>query len=333
MRKATRLVLVLAALSACTSGPGEHTSHNLIIATATPGGTYYPVGVAIGTLVSSRLSPDITASAMNSAGSGENIQMLANKEVQLAILQGLYAARAYHGLAPYEKEPHRNLRSITGLWQNVEHFLLLKRHAPTGNIQDLKELGARFSVGRRGSGTEGSTLAILEVIGVKQEAHYSPEYLGYGPSAQAMMDNRIAGASIPAGTPVSAVTQAFAQLGTKRLTVLTFSDDQVQAVARTHKVWSRHVIPPGTYPGQVDSIRTISQPNVLACRSDVPEDVVYRITKTIFENRDYLAEVHRAAEALSLDRALVGLAIPVHPGAARYYRERGLDIPSELSQQ
>jgi TRAP transporter TAXI family solute receptor len=330
MKIALRTAVLAVALISCAPDSGRNGAHNLIIATATPGGTYYPVGVAIGTLVTARLSPDVTASAINSAGSGENIQMLANREAQMAIIQGIYAARAYHGQPPYADAPHTDLRAITTLWQNVEHFLLLRRYVRTGNILDLKTLNDRFSVGKRGSGTEGSTLAILEVMGVRPGTHFVPEYLGYGPSAQAMMDNRIAGASIPAGPPVSAVTQAFAQLGPERLAVLGFSDDQALAVSEAHRVWSRYVIPPGTYPGQTDSIRTIAQPNVLVCRADLPEDVVYRITRTLFDSRDDLAEVHQAAKALSLERALTGLAIPLHPGAARFFRERDLRIPSDL---
>ncbi len=321
--------IAVALLAGCAPDPGPR-NHNLMIATATPGGTYYPVGVAIGTLITTRLGPRILASAINSAGSAENIQMLANGEAQMAILQGLYAARAYRGDGPYTGQLHSNLRSITTLWQNVEHFLLNRRHVRSGNVLDLRQLNAKFSIGKRGSGTEGSTLAILQVLGVVPIEDFFPEYLGYGQSAQAMMDNRIAGASIPAGTPVSAVTQAFAQLGVDDLAVLTFSDDQALAVAEAHGVWSPHVIPPGTYPGQNDSIRTIAQPNILACRSDVPDDVVYRITRALFDNRAYLAEVHQAANAVTPDRALVGLAIPLHPGALRYYQERGLPVPAKL---
>ena len=144
------------------------------------------------------------------------------------------------------------------------------------------------------------------------------------------MDNRIAGASIPGGTPVSAVTQAFAQLGSERLAVLSFSEDQVLSIGKTHGVWTRHAIPPHTCPGQADTLFTISQPNFLACRADLPDDVVYSITRTIFENQSYLVDIHQAAAALSLEGALSGLAVPLHPGAVRFFEQRGLSIPSSL---
>jgi hypothetical protein len=317
-------------MAACAADDTPKETHNLIIATATPGGTYYPVGVAVGTLVSSKLAPDITASAINSAGSGENIQMLVGREAQLAILQGLFGAMAYGGTGRYDGEPVRAIRSISMLWENVEHFILLKGRVKTGNVLDLKGLGSKFSIGKRGSGTEGSSRTILEALGIHPEDEFVPEYLGYTPSAQALMDGRIAGATIPAGPPAAAVTQVFAQLGQDGIDILEFTEPQLESVRAVYPVWNRHTIPAGTYPGQTRPIRTIAQPNFLACRADLPDDVVYAITRTIYENLSFLQGVHKATAAMSLGKAVQGLFVPLHPGAARYYEERGLDLPPDL---
>ena len=131
MRFGILTAVILLSLGSC-NGPDDGDSHSLIIATATPGGTYYPVGVAIGTITTNKLTPRITAAAINSAGSGENIQMLANNEVHLAILQGLFGAMAFEGKGSYTTSPFKDFRSITMLWENVEHFVLLKKYAPTG---------------------------------------------------------------------------------------------------------------------------------------------------------------------------------------------------------
>ncbi len=323
MQPTTKILISMLSCFILACGGGKNTQ-SLIIATATSGGTYYPVGVAVGTLISTKLQPRITASAINSAGSGENIQMLSNDEADLAILQGLFGELAHQGKGPYEGNPVEKIRSITMLWQNVEHFLLLRRHVGSGNILDLKELDAKFSVGKRGSGTEGSTLAIFEVMGITPS---HPEYLGYSASAQAMMDGRIAGATIPAGPPVAAVTQAFAQLGNDGLSVLQFSDDQVAAIQKVYPVWNRYIISPGTYPNQNEEIKTIAQPNFLACRADLPEEVVYQITKTIYENLSFLQNIHQATKAMALHKAIDGLTVPLHPGASRYYKEMGIPLP------
>jgi TRAP transporter TAXI family solute receptor len=306
-------------------------ANNLIIATATTGGTYYPVGVAIGTLISIKLAKKykITATAINSAGSGENVQMLKNKEADFAILQALFGLSAYNGTGKYAGKPERNFRSVTMLWKNVEHFVVLKDQVKTGTIEDIKTLKGKFSIGKRGSGTEGSGRTILKALGINPDS-LDLEYLGYNPSAQAMMDKRIVGANIPAGPPVAAITQLFAQLGDNKIKVLEFTDEQLNTIRKNYPIWTREIIPAGTYPGQKADIKTIAQPNLLVVREDVPEDVVYLVTKTIYENLPFLHNIHKATKAMSLKDAIKGLPVPLHPGALKYYREQGLDIPAEL---
>ncbi|KAA0258146.1 TAXI family TRAP transporter solute-binding subunit [Deferribacter autotrophicus] len=328
------LSMFLAVMFFVTLGISESkaSDKNLIIATATTGGTYYPVGVAIGTLISIKLAKKykITATAINSAGSGENIQMLKNKEADLAILQALFGAMAYNGKGLYEGKPVKDFRSVTMLWLNVEHFTLLKKYAKTGNIMDLKGLGKKFSIGKRGSGTEGSGRTILGALGIEIGKDIIPEFLGYNPSAQAMMDGRIVGMNTPAGPPVSAVTQLFAQLGAKKVVILEFTDEQLEKIRKVYPIWNRYIIKKGTYPGLKKDVRTIAQPNFLAVRPDLPEETVYLITKTIYENLPFLNNIHKATKAMSLDKAIDGLPVPLHPGAAKYYKEKGIKIPAAL---
>jgi TRAP transporter TAXI family solute receptor len=318
----------LCALLALSLGVGDVRADdkNLIIATATTGGTYYPVGVAIGTLISIKLAGahQITATAINSAGSGENVQMLKNKEADMAILQALFGQEAYNGTGAYEGKPMKEFRAVTMLWENVEHFALLGKYVKSGTIMDLKGLGQKFSIGKRGSGTEGSGRAILSALGIDPEKDMTPEYLGYSPSASAMMDGRIVGANLPAGPPVAAVTQLYAQVGAKNVKVLDFTDEQIALLQKSYPVWTKYVVKANTYPGQTVDIRTVAQPNFLACRPDLPEETVYLITKTIFENLPFLANIHKATTAMNLQRATVGLPVPLHPGAEKYYREQGI---------
>ena len=328
MLKKTLLITIaiLFALTSLSVTPGQADDQNLIIATATTGGTYYPVGVAIGTLLSIKLAKEnsITATAINSAGSGENIQMLKNKECHMAILQALFGLNAYNGKGPYEGKAMQEFRAMTMLWENVEHFVVLKDKVKAGTISDLKGFGSKFSIGKRGSGTEGSGRTIFAAMGIDPTADMTLEFLAYTPSAQAMMDGRIAGANIPAGPPVAAITQLYAQLGSKRVQVLDVSDAELEMIRKEYPIWNRFVIKSGTYPGQDKDIQTISQPNFLACRPDLPEDTVYLITKTIYENLAFLHNIHKATEAMELQRATAGLPVPLHPGAEKYYREKGL---------
>lgn len=303
-----------------------------ILATASTGGTYYPVGVALATLTKVKLEPQhkLSLSAINSAGSGENVKLLRENEAQFAILQGLYGAWAWNGEGPVkESGPQKQLRSISMLWQNVEQFVVKSDYAKTGTVEDLKGLaGAKFSIGKKNSGTEGSGRQILGGLGVDADS-LDMAYMGYGPSADALQNGTIEGMNIPAGVPTSAITRAYAALGSD-MTVLDFTDEQMKAANGPYDLWTRFVIPANTYPGQTKAINTIAQPNFLAVRDDIAEEDVYLITKSIYENLSFLNGIHKATTAMSLEKAIAGLPVPLHPGAARYYKEMGLTIPARL---
>ena len=324
-----------AALLSVAAVPAEaQEGQSYLLATASTGGTYYPVGVALATLVKIKLEPSqkIGMSAISSAGSGENIALLDDNEVQFAILQGLFGAYAAKGTGTLaEGGPRENLRSITMLWPNVEHFVAWADGAATGTIDDLASLkGEKVSMGAQNSGTIESSRTIVNNLGHDMDVDFDLAYMGYGPSAEAMQNGQIELMSTPAGVPVSAVTQAFANMG-DGVRILEFTDEQIaEANGDFEELWTKYVIPAGTYPGVDKDVTTIAQPNFLAVRDDVPEETVYLITKTIFENLPFLQGIHGATKEMSLDTALAGLPLKLHPGAARYYEEVGLTIPDRL---
>jgi TRAP transporter TAXI family solute receptor len=226
--------------------------------------------------------------------------------------------------------PQKNLRAITTLWQNVEHFTVNASFAKTGAITELSHLhGEKFSIGQQNSGTEGSGRYLLNHLGIDPDKTLELVYLGYGPSAEALRSGTIKGMNTPGGVPVTAVSQAFAALRDK-LVILSFSEEQMQQVNSEYNLWQRFVIPANTYEGQKNAVETIAQPNFLAVRSDVDADTVYLITKTIYENLSFLNNVHKATKTMALTKALNVLPMPLHPGAARYYREAGIAIPEKL---
>ncbi len=97
-------------------------------------------------------------------------------------------------------------------------------------------------------------------------------------------------------------------------------------------MWSRYIISADSYPGQKEAIRTIAQSNVLVVHPDIPEDVVYKVTKNVYENLPFLQNIHKATYAMKLEKAIDGLPAPLHPGALKFYKEKGLTIPSHLIQ-
>lgn len=308
---------------------------NYILTTASTGGTYYPVGVALATLVKVKLQPEhnIGMSAISSAGSGENIALLRDGEAQFAILQGLFGAYAARGSGPLAEEgKQENLRSIAVLWPNVEHFLVPKSVAETGTIADVESVkGQGAALGGRNSGTLGSSDTILGNLGYNIEEDFDLVYGGYTPAIEALQNGQIALAAVPGGPPVSAVTSAYASMGADGVEVLDFTDEQMaEANGEFEDLWTRFVVPAGTYPGQEEPIQTIGQPNFLVVNEDIPEETVYMITKAIFENLSFLQSIHPATKEMSLETAITGLPLTLHPGAIRYYEEAGLEIPERL---
>lgn len=332
----TRACALTVALGVATgfAAPKAHAEGaDYILATASTGGTYYPVGVALATLTKVKLQPKqkIGMSAINSAGSGENVRLLRENEAQFAILQGLFGYYAWNGLGPVEADgKQEDLRSVSMLWQNVEHFVVSKDAAKTGTVEDLKALeGAKAALGKQNSGTIGSNRALLGNMGIDQESFFDLMYAGYGPSVDALQNGQVQFASTPAGVPVGAVTKLMAA-ASDSVQVLDFTDEQMAAANGDMGLWTRYVIPEGTYPGQTKEIRTVAQPNLLAVRKDVPEEHVYQFTKTVYENLGFLNAIHSATKAMALEKAIGGLPIPLHPGAARYYKEVGIEIPDSL---
>ncbi len=249
-----------------------------VLATASTGGTYYPVGVALATLVKVKLEPKqgIGMAAISSAGSGENVRLIREGEAQFGIMQGLFGYYAATGTGPLEEVgPQENLRSVTMLWQNVEHFVVDSDAAATGTVGDLVSLkGEAMALGRQNSGTIGSNGTILAGLGVDITTDYELVHGGYGPSAEALQNGQVKGIGTPAGVPVGAVSQLMASAGDKVL-LLNFTDEQMTQADGGRGLWTPFTIEAGTYPGQDEAVQTIAQPNFLATSTDIPEEDVY----------------------------------------------------------
>ena len=273
---------------------------------------------------------NFSLSAISSAGSGENVKLLNDNEAQFAILQGLYGAWAWNGQGPYNGKQQTHLRSVSMLWQNVEHFIVRSELAKSGNVSDLNNLrGEKFSIGKKNSGTENSGRQIMKGLNIDPE-QFKLAYMGYGSSASALQNGTIEGMNTPAGVPVGAVTQAFAALG-EDIKLLSFTDEQIKQANGNYNLWTKYEIPADTYPSVNKPITTIAQPNFLAVRNDVSDEDVYQLTKAIYENLTFLQSIHKATKAMALEKAIAGLPVPLHPGAAKFYREMGITIPEQLT--
>ena len=307
-------------------------AQDYILNTASTGGTYHPVGTAIATLSKVKLLPKekFSLTAVNSAGSGANVQAMAANNAQFAILQGLYGSYAATGTGPVT-EVQQNLRSVTMLWQNVEQFVVGSDAVSTGTVADMAALaGESMVMGKENSGTLGSNSVLLGgLMGKELGEAFSLVYAGYGPSADAMANGQAVGGGFPSGPPTGALTKLFAS-NEGKFSILNVTGDELAKMDGGRNLWTPYTIAAGTYPGQDADINTIAQPNFLAVNADVDENHVYLLTKTIFENLPFLQAIHPATKAMDVSKALAGLPVPLHPGAARYFEEVGITVPDSL---
>ncbi len=299
-----------------------------ILSTATTGGAFHQGGVSLSALVKIKLLPEkrIDLITKNSSGSMENIVRLGNGTSDFAIVQGLLGHHARLGTGPAERLGRQpELRAVTMLWPNVEHFIVRKDAAPNGSIRDLLALkGQRMSFGREELAIESSRF-LLENLGLEIGNDIKQAFLAFGPSASAFKRGDIDGLSFPASTPVPAFTELLGELGPDA-TILSWTDEDLRTADGGLGLWSPLTIPAETYPGQTEALDTIAQPNFLAVRADVDDEVVYAITKAIFENLPFLQRLHEPFQFLTPERAVDGLPVPLHPGAFRYFQEIRLDM-------
>lgn len=331
MSVSLKTIIGAAVISAGLIGSANAENADYVLNTASTGGTYHPVGTAIATLSKVKLLPKekFSLTAVNSAGSGANVQALAANTAQFAILQGLFGSYAATGTGPVS-EPQTNLRSVSMLWQNVEQFILSNDLVDTGTVSDMMSAkGKVLAMGKENSGTLGSNKVLMSGLGVDFDSDFEYVYAGYGPSVDALANGQAVGAGIPSGPPTSAITKLLSSNGDK-FTILNVTEEEAAKMDGGRNLWVPYTIAAGTYPGVDTDVQTIAQPNFLAVNADVNEEHVYLLTKTLFENLPFLQAIHPATKAMAVERAMAGLPVPLHPGAARYYKEVGLDVPERL---
>jgi TRAP transporter TAXI family solute receptor len=300
------------------------------LATATTGGTSHPVGVTLSALIKLKLLPHagIDMNAINTEGSEENVELMRAGDAQFSILTNLSAYYAWTGTGPEtERGSDRTLRAITALWPSTHHFLVRKEFATTGTLADFANLeGRKVSLGRFNSGTLVKHQVMFRNLGIDIERKFELVDLGYADSARAFIDGEIDGLGISAGVPVSSLVSILEAVGDEAV-LLETTPEELTLLDGGLDLWVPETIPAGSYPGQTEDLQTSATTNILGVTSDVSDDDVYRITKTIFDNLPFLHEMHPATKDIDLEHALNGLPMPVHPGALRYYKEVGINVP------
>ena len=290
------------------------------IATGNQGGTYYPIGIAMANVFSEKI-PGCISSGMATGGSVDNIGLLRDEEVQIAMIMSTTCESAYTGTGVFEGNGYSELRAMTALWENNVQIIV------KNDITDIHQLeGKRFVVGANASGTELDTRAIFNAFGLYYNAedasknNVTPEYLDYNQGVDALKDGQVSGVMNNSHAPASAITDL---LSTGDYHILEFTDEELEIIKAANSLYDVYTVPANSYPNQDHDIKTIGYPVLLTCPESADADTIYKLVEAIFDNTDTLVAAHSAAASITLENAVKGLIIPLHEGAERYFKEKG----------
>jgi TRAP transporter TAXI family solute receptor len=280
-------------------------------------GVYYPLAGAISRIAHEKLD-DIKITVESSGASVANAKLIASGEADLAILQNDIAFYALKGVKPMFEAPVANIMGLMSLYP--EHCQIqARKDANIKTPADLK--GKRVAVGPLGSGTEQNAMQILEAYGLKFDDLSKVERLSATESADYLKDNRIDAAFYTVGVGASAIVDTAVMLDT---VIVPIDAAHAETLKKKYPFYSEATVPAGIYKGVDKDVPTVAVLAILVTKKELEEDIVYRITKAIFENINRIETAHAKGKEVKLEKALNGMPIPIHPGAAKYYKEKGV---------
>lgn len=321
------LIIIGAAYYMTKSGKsttGE--AYKVTILTGSTAGTYYPVGTAYAELLNKYSNGLIQATATEGRASVANIKDICSGVANAGLAQNDISYYAYHGttIPDFQDNPQNCIRAAAVLYPETIQIVTLA-DSGINSIQDLA--GKKVAVGAEGSGTYWNARQILEAAGVWDKI--IPEYKKFSEIVDDLKLGNIDAAFLTAGIPTSAVEQLAAEVNIKIIPVPT---EVYQALKEKYPFYIQQTIPAGTYKGVNEDVQTVAVMSMLLVHKDVPDNVVYTMVKILFEHADELKQKvqKQSVQYISLDHALEGLSIPLHPGAYKYYQEKGLSVPDEF---
>lgn len=321
MKKIIAMLCVLClafALCACGNSGGDGSKapagDSLTFTTGGDTGTYYGYGSVLAQYVSS--NSDISVTAVVGNGSQANVEDLNSGAVQLGFCQSDVMSYAYTGTNLFAETGAVDSFSVVAALY-MEQVQIVTMNADIKTVDDLK--GKTVSIGVAGSGVYFNAIDVLGVYGMTED-DITPVYQNFSDSAESLKDGKIDAAFIVAGAPTTAITD----LSTGgQVYLVSIDDEHIDQLIAKSPYYSAYTVPASTY-GMPEDCQTVAIGAVVLARDDVSEDSIYAFVSTIFENAGSIQ--HGKAEELSLEFASSITDVPYHPGAAKYFAEKGIEV-------
>ena len=318
------LVLVLAvSVVACgtktEAGAPAAKKAALTMGTGGESGTYFAVGGVLANVLNEK-NPDImNVNVVSTGGSGDNLQNMAAGVYQLATVQSDVMTYAFNGTRSFEqtgKVP--NVRILAGLYPETVQIVTTNPDIKT--VADLK--GKKVCVGDVNSGTYFNATDVFNAYGMDIEKDIEPIFQSFGASTESLKDGKIDAAFLTAGAPTTSVVD----LGTaKPVYLVSIDDEHIEKLLADCPFYAKLIIGKDVY-GTPEDCQTVTVKATLVADASVSDEVAYAIVKTIFENKEEITAAHAKGAELDLTFATDGMAIPFHPGAAKYFAEKGITV-------
>ncbi len=309
---AAALCLALAlTLVACGGGSGT----NLMFGTGGETGTYYAYGGVLAQYVSGKT--DVSITAVTSGGSKANIEDSAAEANQLGFVQSDVMSYAYSDTNLFE-EAVEGFSTVAAMY--MEQVQIITLNPDIKSVADLE--GKIVSIGALGSGVYFNAIDILGVYGLS-ESDIEPVYQSFGDSVESLQDGKIDAAFVVAGAPTNAVTSLAT---TNEVYLVSLDAEHIAALIEVSPYYAEATIAADVY-GTPEDAKTVAIAAVIIAADTVSEDAVYDMTSTIFENLAEISEQHAKGYEASLEFASSITDVPYHPGAAKYFAEKGFDVP------
>ena len=317
------LVLVLSMLAGCgekapATGDKDGKPEFISISTGGTAGTYFPLGAAIAKIYNDNI-PGVTANAESTGASVENVGLVSKGETELAFIQSDITFYAFTGTESFKDTGKvENIRGLAMLYPEVIQIIATKSSGIT-SIEDLK--GKKVAIGAPGSGTEANARQILAAHGMTYDDLAKADFLSFAEAADQLKSKQVDAAFVTAGLPTSAVTEV-AQ--TADVVIIPMTKEKIVQLNAEFPFYTEVTIPANTYKAQTTDIVATAVMAMLVVPQDLDEELAYKMTKQLFEQRQVIIDTHDRGNDIKLETAIIGMPIELHPGAKRYYDEKGI---------
>ena len=315
MKKMIALALALVLCFALVACGGSSNSTNLMFGTGGETGTYYAYGGVLSQYVSGKT--DVSITAVTSGGSKANIEDIAAEANQLGFVQSDVMSYAYSGKSLFT-EPVEGFSTVAAMYMEQVQIITLNPDIKT--VADLE--GKIVSIGAMGSGVYFNAIDLLGAYGLT-EADIEPVYQSFGDSVESLQDGKIDAAFIVSGAPTNAVTSLAT---TNDVYLVSLDAAHIADLIAASPYYAEATIAADVY-GTPEDVKTVAIAAVIIAADSVSEDAIYAMTSTIFENLGEISEQHAKGYEASLEFASSITDVPYHPGAAKYFAEKGFDVP------